>query len=64
MRTHGVFWSQMSLVLSLCKLPDRLLLTGCRSDVDDVKQKLTVLQPMKGNITNILIMGTFKWQDT
>src|SRR5208282_3702041 len=34
MRTHGVFWSQMSLVLSLCKLPDRLLLTGCRSDVD------------------------------
>lgn len=35
-----------------------------RSDTDDVKQKLTVLQPMKGNITNILIMGTFKWQDT
>ena len=35
-----------------------------RSDVDDVKQKLTVLQPMKGSITNILIMGTFKWQDT
>jgi hypothetical protein len=38
-------------------------LTMDRSDVDDVKQKLTVLQPMKGNITNILIMGTFKWQD-
>jgi hypothetical protein len=35
-----------------------------RSDVDDVKEKLTVLQPMKGNITNILIMGTFKWLDT
>jgi hypothetical protein len=35
-----------------------------RSDVDDVRQKLTVLQPVKGSITNILIMGTFKWQDT
>jgi len=42
-----------------------LTLTNCpRSDADDVKQKLTVLQPVKGVIANILIMGAFKWQDS
>jgi len=35
-----------------------------RSDADDAKQKLTVLQPVKGNIANIFIMGAFKWQDS
>jgi polyribonucleotide 5'-hydroxyl-kinase len=35
-----------------------------RSDADDARQKLTVLQPTKGNIANILIMGVFKWQDS
>lgn len=44
--------------------PPLTVLISLRSDVDDVKGKLTVLQPMKGNITNILVMGTFKWQDT
>jgi hypothetical protein len=40
------------------------VLTMSSSDADDVKQKMTVLQPMKGNITDVLVMGTFKWQDT
>jgi len=63
MKIHVVYLSQMYLDLSLCTSVNLIKLTVNRSEVDDVRQKLTVLQPMKGNITNILIMGTFKWQD-
>jgi Pre-mRNA cleavage complex II protein Clp1 len=61
---HGVLESNVLgfIFVYLLSLPTQL--TFCRSDVDDIRQKLTVLQPMKGNITNILIMGMFKWQDT
>lgn len=58
-----MYLSRMYLDLSLCTSVNLTELTMNRSEVDDVRQKLTVLQPMKGNITNILIMGMFKWQD-
>jgi hypothetical protein len=54
----------MSSDMSLCiTQPGFSLLMSNRSDVDDVRGKLTVLQPMKGHITNVLVMGGFKWQD-
>lgn len=54
----------MCLASYLCMDPYPDLTDYVRSDADDAKQKLTVLQPMKGNIANILIMGAFKWQDS